>query len=94
MMYYFCGLDSLDVHVTDDPQHLAYHEANRRTGRYIGEIRVQAEYRGKKGPYFGWLHVDARTLKEYAAKAGWKCELIVEGDGGDYLARLTKKRDA
>ena len=28
--------DSLDVRCTDDPKHLAYHEANRRAGRYFG----------------------------------------------------------
>jgi hypothetical protein len=26
---------------TDDPENLAYREANRRAGRYIGEIRTQ-----------------------------------------------------
>ncbi|MHC4415711.1 MAG: class I SAM-dependent methyltransferase [Planctomycetota bacterium] len=81
--------DSLDVRTTSDPKNLAYHEANRRAGRYIGEIRLQFEYRGRQGPYCGWLHVDAGTLKEHAAKAGWRCEVIIEEANGDYLARLT-----
>ena len=33
-------LDSLDVRRTMDPKHLAYQEANRRAGRYFGEIRM------------------------------------------------------
>ncbi len=82
-------LDSLDVRVTHDAKNLAYQEANRRAGRYVGEIRVQVEYRGKKGPYCGWLQVDAETLTEHAVRAGWTCEEILRGDGGDYLARLT-----
>jgi 2-polyprenyl-3-methyl-5-hydroxy-6-metoxy-1,4-benzoquinol methylase len=84
-------LDSLDVSVTDDPKNQAYHEANRRAGRYIGEIRLRSEYQRTKGAEYVWLHVDAATLKQHAAKAGWKGEVILEEDHGDYLARLTRE---
>jgi SAM-dependent methyltransferase len=83
-------LDSLDVRGTTDPAHRAYQEANRQAGRYVGEIRLQFEYRGKKGPWCGWLHVDAGILKEHAGKAGWNCQVILEESGGDYLACLTR----
>jgi SAM-dependent methyltransferase len=83
-------LDSLDVRVTDDPSNLAYHRSNQQAGRYFGEIRLQFEYQGHKGSYCGWLHVDSVTLKEHAANAGWKCEVIIEEENGDYLAQLTK----
>jgi 2-polyprenyl-3-methyl-5-hydroxy-6-metoxy-1,4-benzoquinol methylase len=82
-------LDSLDVRVTDDPENLAYHEANQRAGRYVGEIRLQSEFQGRTGPYYVWLHVDAETLTEHAVKAGWECEVVCQEDSGDYLARLT-----
>ncbi|MBI4584717.1 MAG: methyltransferase domain-containing protein [Planctomycetes bacterium] len=85
-------LDSLDVRVTDDPANLAYQEANRRAGRYLGEIRLQFEHGGKRGPCCGWLHVDANTLKERAGKAGWRCDLLVEEQGGNYLAMLARAR--
>lgn len=84
-------LDSVDVSVTDDPKHLAYQDANRRAGRYAGEIRLQMEFQGERGPSCGWLHVDARTLEEHATRAGWRCEVLLRTDGGDYLARLTKR---
>jgi SAM-dependent methyltransferase len=87
-------LDSLDVRVTDDPRNLAYHEANRRAGRYIGEIHLETEFRGNPGPTYSWLHVDAETLRDHAARAGWKCEVILEQDTGDYLARLTADQAA
>jgi len=83
-------LDSLDVRVTEDPKNLAYHEANRQARRYIGEIRMQFEYQGRKGPYCGWLHIDPATLKEHAVKQGWDCEVLMEEASGDYLARLSK----
>jgi SAM-dependent methyltransferase len=85
-------LDSLDVRVTDDPKNLAYQEANRRAGRYIGEVRLHLEYQGEKGPPCGWLHVDAETLKEQASKLGWQCQVSLAMPSGDYLARLTKRR--
>ncbi|MCP4250723.1 MAG: methyltransferase domain-containing protein [bacterium] len=84
-------LDSLDVRVTDDPINLAYHEANLEAGRYIGETRVQFEFAEKAGPYCGWLHVDADTLHDHAASAGWHCEVAHREPTGDYLARLTKR---
>ena len=85
-------LESLDVRVTDDPRNLAYQEANRRAGRYLGEVRMHLEYQGQKGALCGWLHVDAETLKRQAAKAGWNCEVILTEASGDYLVRLTKGR--
>jgi SAM-dependent methyltransferase len=87
-------LNSLDVRHTDNPQHLAYHEAARRAGRYVGEIRMYLEYKGVKGPMTGYLHVDARTLAEHAAAAGWSCDILFEGDYGNYLAALTKENSA
>jgi SAM-dependent methyltransferase len=87
-------LDSRDVRQTDDPRHQAYHEANRRAGRYVGEIRLQLEYAGQTGPYCGWLHVDPETLRKQGELAGWQCETILELASGDYLAGLAPMRAA
>lgn len=81
--------DSLDVRRTDDSKHLAYHEANREAGRYVGETRLQFQFGEHVGPYCGWLHVDPQTLKEEARRAGWECEVLLEEESGNYLARLT-----
>jgi 2-polyprenyl-3-methyl-5-hydroxy-6-metoxy-1,4-benzoquinol methylase len=83
-------LDSLDVSKSADENNLSYHDANRRTGRYIGETLIQMEYLGIKGPFFGWLHVDLLTLKEHARQAGWTSEVILEEESGEYLARLVQ----
>ena len=83
-------LNSLDVSRTNNPVHLSYHEANRRAGRYIGEIRMHFEYKGLKGPIHGWLHVDSETLTERGAKAGWFCDILNQEEDGNYLAKLTK----
>jgi SAM-dependent methyltransferase len=87
-------LDSLDVRVGNDPSNLAYHEANRCSGRYIGEIRMQFEFKGEAGAPCGWLHVDAETLAKHAGQAGWRCEIVLQEESGDYLAQLTEHEKA
>jgi SAM-dependent methyltransferase len=82
-------LHSMDVRQTQDEVHLAYHEANRQAGRYIGETRIQLEYAGECGPYCGWLHVDAETLRVEAQQFEWECDVVAEQEGGEYLAKLT-----
>ncbi len=87
-------LHSLDVRQTDDPGNLAYHDANRRAGRYIGETQIQFNYQGRDGPYCRWLHIDPQTLAEQAEQAGWECEIILEHKSGEYLACLTQQGTA
>ncbi len=41
---------SHDVRKTEDARHLDYHDANRRAGRYIGEIRIRFVFRQETGP--------------------------------------------
>lgn len=82
-------LNSIDVRSTANPKHLAYQEANRKAERYFGEVRLQFEYKGQKGPFFGWLHVDSETLADHAVKTGWLCQIIIQGEDGHYLAQLT-----
>jgi SAM-dependent methyltransferase len=82
--------DSCDVRCTTDVRHLAYQDANREAGRYLGEIRLQIGFRGELGPSCGWLHVDPDTVAERAEQAGWKMSVVCRDAGGQYLGRLTK----
>lgn len=85
-------LTSLDIRVTSDPTHLEYQKQNINSGRYFGEIRMQFEYKGIRGPLFGWLHIDAETLSSYASKTGWNCDVFQQQPDGNYLARLTRRQ--
>jgi SAM-dependent methyltransferase len=82
-------LDSLDVTKTDDPRNHAYLDANRKAGRYVGEIRIQFEFDNETGPYCSWLHIDPKALKNISTKSGWQCRLLCEEKMGDYLAKLS-----
>ena len=83
-------LDSLDVRKSDDKDNIVYLESHKRAGKYIGEIKMQCEYNSKKGPYYGWLQVDEKTLKEHAEKKDWKFETLYTEENGNYLARLAR----
>ncbi len=82
--------DSMDVTRSNLPGDVAYHNRNRRAGRYVGEITMQFEFEGTRGPLCRWLHVDQRTLHRCAREEGWDCEIVTENESGEYLARLQK----
>ncbi|CAD0003595.1 class I SAM-dependent methyltransferase [Flavobacterium salmonis] len=55
---------------------------------YYGELVFNISYKGEKEEPFDWLYLDYNTLQNAAIANGLKCELILEGEHYDYLARL------
>jgi len=58
--------------------------------KYYGELEFTITYKGEKEVSFPWLYMDYNTLQNAAVANGLQCELVLEGDHYDYLARLTK----
>jgi len=56
---------------------------------YYGELVFNISYKGEKEEPFNWLYLDYNTLKNAAIANGLKCELVLEGEHYDYLARLS-----
>ncbi|MCV9932215.1 class I SAM-dependent methyltransferase [Flavobacterium sp. LS1R47] len=56
---------------------------------YYGEVIFNISYKGEKESAFEWLYLDYNTLQNAATANGFKCELVLEGEHYDYLARLT-----
>ena len=56
---------------------------------YYGELTFTISYKGEKEETFDWLYLDYNTLQNAAIANGLKCELAMEGDHYDYLARLS-----
>lgn len=56
---------------------------------YYGELVFNITYKGEKEDAFDWLYLDYNTLQNAANANGLKCELILEGDHYDYLAKLS-----
>lgn len=57
---------------------------------YYGEVVFDISYKGEKEEPFDWMYIDYNTLQNAAIANGLKCELILEGEHYDYLAKLTK----
>lgn len=83
-------LDSLDVRVTSELDHLAYHERNRNLGRYFGVVGLQLEFNGQYGQPFKLLHIDSDTFNKIAKDMGWKFTILHKEENGDYLAKISK----
>jgi SAM-dependent methyltransferase len=56
---------------------------------YYGELTFTVQYKGEIENAFPWLYLDYNTLQNAAIANGLKCELILEGEHFDYLARLS-----
>jgi SAM-dependent methyltransferase len=56
---------------------------------YYGELTFTISYKNEKEDTFPWLYLDYNTLQNAANANGLQCELILEGEHFDYLARLT-----
>ena len=57
---------------------------------YYGEVQFWMNYQEHQSETFDWLYVDYNTLQRCAVYNNLNCELILEGDHYDYLARITK----
>ena len=57
---------------------------------YYGEVVFNISYKGEKEDAFDWMYIDYNTLQNAASANGLQCELVLEGDHFDYLARITK----
>ena len=56
---------------------------------YYGELTFTVSYKNQTEQPFPWLYLDYNTLQNAANDNGLQCELILEGDHFDYLAKLT-----
>ncbi len=56
---------------------------------YYGELTFTISYKNETKESFPWLYLDYNTLQNAAQSNGLECELIIEGEHFDYLARLT-----
>lgn len=56
---------------------------------YYGEVIFNVSYKGEKEEPFDWMYIDYNTLQNAAHANGLQCELLLEGEHFDYLAKLT-----
>jgi len=56
---------------------------------YYGEVEFNISYKNEKEDPFDWMYIDYNTLQNAAYANGLQCELIIEGEHYDYLAKLS-----
>lgn len=56
---------------------------------YYGELDYFLSYKGEKEAPMKWLYLDFKTLQLACETVGLTCELVMEGEHFDYLARLS-----
>lgn len=56
---------------------------------YYGELTFKIHYKKQTEDEFPWLYLDYNTLQNAAIANGLQCELILEGEHYDYLAKLS-----
>jgi len=57
---------------------------------YYGEMQYKLRYKRQTSDWFDWLYIDYNTLQNAANANGFLCELILQGENNDYLAKLTQ----
>ena len=56
---------------------------------YYGEVVFDITYKGEKENAFDWMYIDYNTLQNAAFANGFQCEVVLEGEHFDYLAKLS-----
>jgi SAM-dependent methyltransferase len=73
--------ESVNPYKTDNPEHLAYHERNRRSGRMGGQLRIRIRHGSYATPWFDYLLASPEEMAELAEGTGWElARLINEGE--------------
>jgi hypothetical protein len=79
-----------DPYRTDDPNHLAYHELNRRRGRMGGQIRFRVRFRRSIGLWLDYLFVSRDEMRDIVSGTGWRIAKTLNSDGPTYITILEK----
>jgi len=75
---------------TDNPDHVGYHERNRKRGRMPGQLRIRVRFRLAATPWFDYLIVSPEELAGLVDGSGWEMGRLIEGEAGMYVAVLEK----
>jgi SAM-dependent methyltransferase len=79
--------ESLDPYKTKDPSHLRYHQLNSRRGRMPGQVRIRIRYRELCSPWFDYLLVSKREMKQIVEGTGWKVTRFIVPRGRSISSR-------
>jgi len=80
-------IDSSDIkYMYEDEDGSIWHDVNNA---YYGELDYFLSYKNEQEVPMKWLYLDFNSLLTACTSIGLKCELVLEGNHFDYLARLS-----
>jgi cyclopropane fatty-acyl-phospholipid synthase-like methyltransferase len=82
--------ETLDPYQTTNPDHLAYHKRNQQRGRLAGQLRIRARSRRLKTPWFDYLFVSRKEMREIVRGTGWHLARTFPERSAQYCAVLEK----
>ena len=89
--------ETRDVHASEDPDHLAYHELNRQRGRLPDALRIRVRFKRHTSPWFDYLMVSPDEMRVVVDPTPWYVAEIIEPNeletSGQYYTVLQKGTD-
>jgi 2-polyprenyl-3-methyl-5-hydroxy-6-metoxy-1,4-benzoquinol methylase len=82
---------TLNPYLTKNPDHRRYQKENRARGRMSGQVRIRIRYRALVGPWFDYLFVSPKELRDILKGTGWKLARVVGQGGIQYVAVLERE---
>jgi SAM-dependent methyltransferase len=84
--------ESVNPYKTDNPEHLAYHEENRRRGRMAGQVRIRIRHQVYATPWFDYLLVSPEEMAALADGTGWELRRVIDEGEHVYVGVLERVR--
>ena len=78
-------------YITEDANHLEYHELNRQRGRMPGQIRIRVRYGKTVGAWFDYLFVSPEEMQEILKDTDWQIKEFIASEQANYFAIIQKK---
>nr|ADQ54412.1 ubiquione/menaquione biosynthesis methyltransferase-like protein [uncultured marine crenarchaeote E37-7F] len=82
--------ETRDPYKTENPSHLEYQEFNRKRGRMSGQLRFRIRFRKYATPWFDYLLVSQKEMKEILKGTGWTVREFIDSEASHYIAIIEK----
>ena len=84
--------ESLDIYKPPvDPAHRRYHLMNKRRGRMPGQVKIRIRYRSLATPWFDYLLVSKKEMREILKGTGWRARRFFSSKGPSYIAIIQRE---
>ncbi len=87
--------ETRDPYITNNPVHFKYHKNNIQKNRMPGQLRIRVRFMQYATPWFDYLYVSKKEMKEILNGTGWKVYKFINSQefakNGLYTAIIKKE---